>query len=196
MLAYSGSAQAAPIISGSLWHVADAIAQNAIPANIPVTTPDVTFDVFSPLNFTLGNATVGGFLGTAGATNIVQNTAGTLASPMSNGITGTLVQFNGFVTVTNGQAFSVAHDDGLTLIIGGLSVIAATGPTPPVVTTATYTGPTGTFPFQLVYGECCSGDAVLRVDLPFSETAPEPSSLLLVGAGVFAVVLVRRHRQS
>jgi hypothetical protein len=36
-------------ISGKLWHVPEATSQNAIPANVPVTTPDVTFDVISPI---------------------------------------------------------------------------------------------------------------------------------------------------
>jgi hypothetical protein len=66
--------------------------------------------------------------------------------------------------------FTVTHDDGLTLIIGGIDLGFNPGPTAPTVNTATYTGPSGTFAFELVYGECCGGPAVLQVDLPFSNT--------------------------
>jgi len=34
-------------ITGNLWHVPEVTSQNAIPANVPGTTPDVTFDVNS-----------------------------------------------------------------------------------------------------------------------------------------------------
>jgi hypothetical protein len=90
------------------------------------------------------------------------------------------------VSVTNGQQFTVTHDDGLTLIIGAVDLGFNPGPTAPTTTTATYTGPSGNFPFQLVYGECCGGSAVLQVALPFSNTTevPEPSSLLLLGTGL------------
>lgn len=175
----------ANVISGSLWHVSEATSQNAIPANVPLTTPDVSFDVNSPLNFSGTSATVGTWLGSSGAFNITENTAGTLASLMDSGTTGSMLEFKGFVTVTNGQTFTVAHDDGLTLIIGGLNLGFNPGPTAPVVSTATYTGPSGSFAFQLVYAECCGGPAVLQVDLPFSNVppteVPEPGTLLLLG---------------
>lgn len=188
------SAARANVISGSLWKVADAVAQNAVPANVPASAPDVTFDVNSPLNFNNGG-TVAQFLGSGSAFNIVENTAGTLASAISASI----IEFTGLVTVTNGQTFSVAHDDGLTLIIGGISVIVAPGPTAPIVTTQTYTGPSGTFTFDLVYGECCSGSAVLSVDLPFrnappTPSVPEPTTLALVGLGIAGLGLLRRRR--
>jgi hypothetical protein len=167
---------------------------NAIPANVPATTPDVVFDVTSPLDFSGDSTTVGLWLASGGAFNIVENTAGTLASLMDNGTQGTLLEFTGFVTVTTGQTFTVTHDDGLTLIIGGLDLGFNPGPTSPVVTVATYTGPSGTFPFQLVYGECCGGPAVLQVDLPFISTPgiPEPGTLLLLGAALSAAVVRRR----
>ena len=176
-----GAAQA-NVISGSLWHVPEAISQAATVANVPGTTPDVTFDVASPFNFSGTSTTVSLWLGSSGAFNIVENTAGTLASLMDNGAKGTLLEFNGFVTVTNGQTFTVTHDDGLTLIIGGLDLGFNPGPTAPTVTTVTYSGPSGNFPFVLVYGECCGGPAVLQVDLPFSEIkVPEPATLALLG---------------
>src|SRR5713101_1505299 len=170
-------------ISGNLWHVSEATSQNAIPANVPGAPPDVTFQVNSPFNFSASGATVGTWLASSSAFSIV-GTAATLASLMDNGSQGTLVEFLGNVTVTNGQTFTVTHDDGLTLIIGGTNLGFDPGPTAPTTTLITYTGPSGNFPFQLVYGECCGGPAVLQVNLPFTSAVPEPSTWLLLGSGL------------
>ena len=193
-LAFFTTAQA-NVISGKLWHVPEAITFSAIPANVPGTTPDVVFDVMSPMNFSGIEVTVGTWLGSSAAFNITENTAGTLASLMDNGVVGTLLEFTGFVSVTNGQTFTVTHDDGLTLIIGGLDLGFNDGPTAPVTSTATYTGPSGNFSFQLVYAECCGGPAVLQVDLPFSNTpVPEPATLALVGAALAGMGWGRRRK--
>ena len=188
---------AANVVSGELWHVPDSVARNAVPANVPSTPPDVTFDVNSPLNFTQAGS-VQNFLNSGGAFNIVEATAGTLASPISNGSISTIITFEGNVSVTNGMQFTVAHDDGLTLIIGGLNLAFNPGPTAPTTSIATYTGPTGTFPFQLVYGECCAGSAVLEVALPFVTTPaiPEPATtgLMAVGLAALAARTARQRR--
>jgi hypothetical protein len=191
----SAFAAQANTISGRLWHVPEASSFAAIPANVPGTTADVTFDVFSPMNFDATGATVATWLASSAAFNINENTAGALASLMDNGVQGTILEFTGFVTVTNGEMFTVRHDDGLTLIIGGVDLGFDPGPTSPEVSTATYTGPTGTFAFTLIYAECCGGPAVLQVDLPFSNTpVPEPASLALVGLAIAAAGIARRRK--
>jgi hypothetical protein len=172
-------------ITGRLWQVPEAVTYNAIPANVPATSPDVVFDVNSPFNFFGTSVTVGTWLGNGSAFNIVENTPGTLAALMDNGVVGTLLQFTGFVTVTSGQQFTVTHDDGLTLIIGATDLGFNDGPTAPVTSIATYTGPSGTFPFELVYAECCGGPAVLQIDLPLRNQVPDAgSTLALLGGGL------------
>ena len=163
----SAAAQAVPIVSGSVWLVAPGAAGNAIRPMSRLTPADVTFQAPSdPLSFDSRNNASDynllNFLLTGGAFNIVENTAGALMNTTDNH----LYEFVGQVSVTNGQNFGVLHDDGLTLIIGGLKVINAPGPTSPIMTNAIYTGPTGTFDFQLVYGECCGPPAALIIQLP------------------------------
>lgn len=186
----------ANVISGRLWRVPEAISQSAVPANVPATQPDVRFDVNSPFNFGGRGVTVAARLASGSAFNVVENTAGTLASLMDNGTVGTLLEFTGFVTVTNGQTFTVTHDDGLSLIIGGLDLGFNPGPTAPITSIATYTGPTGNFAFQLVYAECCGGPAVLQINLPFRnpQDLPEPASLALLGLALTGLGVARRGR--
>jgi len=174
-------------IIGSIYEVSSAISQNATPANVPAGPATVTFDLpGTTINFQSPPAayTIGAFLASGGATI----TSG--SSHSGDSLLNTLFNFTGTVTVTNGETFSAGHDDGLTFTIGSTTVINAPSPTAFVVTTQTYTGPSGNFPFQLVYGECCGAPADLEISglALVSPSVPEPRTavpisivLLLMG---------------
>ena len=102
----------------------------------------------------------------------------------------------GSVSVTNGEQFSVSHDDGVTLNIGGVMVIDDPGPTSVIDSMATYTGATGNMPFQLVYGECCGPPATLVVNLPLNSNTPELSTwgMMVAGFGAIGFLAYRRGR--
>jgi hypothetical protein len=189
-------------VTGSIWEDQPTGANNATPANVPGTTPDVTFTTDTPINFSADGTinypqypapyTIGGFLQSGSGSTILSG-SGELNNTMLN----TIFDFRGMVSVTTGETFTVTHDDGLTLVIGGNTVISAPGPTSPTTTTVTYGGPTGNYSFNLVYGECCGPPAVLNISLPLSPV-PEPSTyaMLLAGLGLIGFVAYRRKDDS
>jgi hypothetical protein len=186
-LSSSGASQAGTV-TGSAY-LNNAAAGNAV-IGFSHGAPDVTFSVPSPnpacagtfagdtLCFNSNAAdngyTLGGFLATGGAT-ILTGSAAALAANLNN----TVFEFTGNVTVTNGEMFQAGHDDGLQLKIGSNLVVSQPGPTGFTTTPYTYTGPSGTFAFDLVYGECCGPPAVLGVSLPLESAmacTPDPNN--------------------
>jgi len=176
-------------VTGSIWESDPTGAGNATVANVPGTTPDVTFTAPDPLNFASGGAyTIGEFLASGNGSTVL-----TGASHLGDTLVDTLFDFKGFVTVNNGDSFTVGHDDGLTLVIGGVTVINAPGPTSFVNTSYTWGGASGTYAFELVYGECCGAPANLSVSLPLVTPVPEPLTLGLFGLGLVGLGMIRRR---
>jgi hypothetical protein len=168
-------------------------ASDATPANVPITTPDVTFTTVSPIHFTSGSLyTVGEFLSSGSGSTIL-----TGGSHSGDSLDNSLFNFTGTVSVTNGETFTAGHDDGLTLVIGGTTVISAPFGTSFVLTTSTYTGPTGNEPFQLVYGECCGPPGELELNLPLTSNVPEPATwaMMLLGVGMAGAGLRMSRRK-
>jgi hypothetical protein len=198
LIASAGLAEA-NTVNGQVWETN--LAASATLANEATAAassdPTVTFTEQSPLSLSAGSPyaasyTVGGFLNSqAGAT--IGSPAHGLA--LTNSLDDTLFNFTGTVTVTTGQTFTFAHDDGLTFVIGTDTVVNAPGPTASSNTTGTYTGVSGNETFQLVYGEACGPPAVLEVNLPLTSATPLPAALPLFAGGLGLLGLFGRRKK-
>lgn len=173
-----------------------------VTAACTIGNADVTFTT-TGVNFTPpDNATMAQWLASNAfpLDGLVNNTApATLLSPSIWEFVG-----NTQVTGTTGspQAFTFEHDDGMTFIVNGQTVVNAPGPTAPIVTVGSYTGGASTnAPFVLIYAERggiggAANAAILQTDLigPGTAPVPEPTSIGLLGIGLTAVLLRRKLR--
>jgi hypothetical protein len=113
----------------------------------------------------------------------------------------TIWGFFGQVTVTHGETFTFEHDDGLTLVIGGVTVIDSPGPTfgVPTTTTGTWTGPSGSFLDELIYAVCCGPPSPVATFGPavlVTLSVPEPSTWAMMVVGLAGLGYAGMRRAS
>jgi hypothetical protein len=114
------------------------------------------------------------------------------------GINNDVMEFTGQTYLQVGQTYSVTHDDGMYLYIGNDEVINAGNPT--AADTSTFTWgknafeTSGLYTFNLWYAEVNGAPAVLYA--PDLAVTPEPSSLLLLGTGLFGLAFLLFRRKS
>ncbi|HEY3939162.1 MAG TPA: hypothetical protein VGL97_17145 [Bryobacteraceae bacterium] len=188
----------ADYINGIAWSVTPATAASAPTlGNTPGagSTEVATFSA-NGIDFSgdgPGAYNLGGFLNSGGtAGNIVYMNGATAATDLNN----TEWEFTGSASFTNGEVFNVAHDDGVNMYINGSPVLLDGGPTAPVTSTFTYSGPTGTYGFDFIYVECCGGTADFKTTLvPSSPTSssPESSTAILLSGGLLLLEPLRRR---
>jgi hypothetical protein len=145
------------------------------------------------LNFSTGNSdgtTIDQFLGSS-----IGGAVG------GHALNNTVFLFTGSTFLNAGNnSFVVPHDDGLQLNFDGIGlVVNAPGPTGEVDTPFNVNVATaGMYNFEMSYGECCGGPAVIRFDIngaPVTGGVPEPATwgLMLVGFGGLGAMMRRRR---
>ena len=184
-------ASAAPI-NGTFWSVPAATAYNVPTLGNtpgPGATEWGTFNA-SAINFSGDtNYSVGGFLNSFGAASNITYLNGASAG---SSLTDVLFEFTGTALFTNGQNFSVVHDDGVNLYVNGNLVLGDPTLTSPVSTPYTYNGPTGTYGFDFIYANGPPSQADFQTSLVTSGTitssTPEPGTFCLIPAGCIALL--------
>ncbi len=152
---------------------------------------------YNPMGVSNGNA------GTSNGNQIYGNgTTDIVPALTTGGINNDVMNFNGQTWLQHGATYSVTHDDGMYLYIGGTPgassdgslVINAGDPTSADISSFTWTGLSSMNNFSLWYAEVNGGPAVLYA--PDLAVTPEPSSLLLLGTGLLGLAFLLFRRKS
>jgi hypothetical protein len=181
-------------INVSIWVDQTAAANDATLAQAAALGAPSATTTVGALNFSTSNSdatTIDQFLGTS--------LGGAVGGHL---LDNTYFLFTGSTFLNAGDnSFVVPHDDGLQLNIDGLTpslVVDAPGPTAEVDTPFTVNAPAaGLYTFELSYGECCGGPAVIRFDVNGAPAGvPEPATWAMMLAGFGGLGAAIRNRRA
>ncbi|MGH9615414.1 MAG: PEP-CTERM sorting domain-containing protein [Acidobacteriaceae bacterium] len=110
------------------------------------------------------------------------------------GINNDVMEFTSETYLEKNATYSITHDDGMYLYIGSDEVINAGDPTSADTSTFTWNGASGLYDFSLWYAEVNGAPAVLYA--PDLAVTPEPTSLLLLGTGLFGLAFLLFRRKN
>jgi hypothetical protein len=201
LLLVAGLAKA-DYISGTAYGVSSSVAgstpTSATLASVVSSATEWATFTANGINFSgdaNGAYNLGGFLNSKGVASNITYMNGALAS---TNLDNTLWVFTGSALFTNGQTFNVVHDDGVNMYVNGSPALLAGGPTAPVTSMFTYSGPSGTYNFEFIYTECCGGTADFITTLvPSGPSTPEPgtTAMILIAAPGCVLWLAARRRR-
>jgi len=208
VLAAPVAANASPIL-GQAWRVPGGAVSPAA-FNPLVLDPVAAFGAphltFSYTGFTFDSRgtdnSLGAFLATGGASNLVfgpEAPVNFLTDPPSvpsgqAGAFATYLRFTGSAYMQNGTQYNFVRDDVFRLVVGGSVFSLQASPVAPTPSSAIWTGASGVYDYEMLYGEWNGVPAVLTSDN--FQPVPEPASMLLFGSGLAGLAgMVRRRRK-
>lgn len=190
------SSEAAPIYVGSGYSVDLATSSN-VPTAVPGSAVKLVDFTAGTLDFSgdcAGCYNIGSYLNSGGS---LLTTTYFNGADASTDLTQTLWVYSGTALWTNGQTYSVRHDDGVRLFVNGVSVFSDPLPTSPSTDLFVYSGATGAFPFTFLHGNSYAAEIDFQMELDDADSvpAPEPATLTLVGAGLLSAAARNRRRR-